>query len=162
MKIISRIMSVRRTMAKIFGSVSISWSPPEWMRSLQTGLASGRRSWLIERAREIRTRLKPLMRRAAIIVPASLLLVVVVGIYAIGQVGLIRVSGSPPGLTRLEDVLRPDPLQIYFSGSAAQLSAVGKVVEKGITMSPSLPGEWKWVNDRTLRFVPKADWAVGQ
>lgn len=156
-----RLKALGRILGTIFGSLTISWKPPQWMRSLQ-----GDRGALPELAASVREfgnrRLRPLVRRTAVIAPVSLVLVAVIVLYAVGQVGVIRVSGSEPGLTRLEDVLRPDPLHLYFSGSAAQLSAVGKVVEKGITMSPSLPGEWKWINDRTLLFIPKADWAVGQ
>jgi len=117
---------------------------------------------MIEYIRTVRARLKPLMRRTAFILPLSVAMVVLVVIYAVGQSGYITISGTPPGLTRIEDAPRPDPLQIFFSGSAAPLNAVGKVVEKGVALAPSLPGEWRWINDRTLRFTPKADWGVGQ
>ncbi|HKD23903.1 MAG TPA: MG2 domain-containing protein [Rhizomicrobium sp.] len=53
------------------------------------------------------------------------------------------------------------PLEIKFSGSAAPIELVGKTVKRGITTDPSLKGTWTWVDDKTLRFVPAADWAVG-
>jgi uncharacterized protein YfaS (alpha-2-macroglobulin family) len=159
----NRLKALVRILGTIFGSLTVSWRPPQWMQTLRGGTECGTLPRLAGIVREFgNRRLRPLARRTAIIAPVSLVLVAVVVLYAIGQVGLIRVSGSQPGLTRLEDAPRPDPLHLYFSGSAAQLSAVGRVVEKGISMSPSLAGEWKWTNDRTLLFVPKADWAVGQ
>ncbi|TPG04688.1 alpha-2-macroglobulin family protein [Rhodanobacter glycinis] len=53
------------------------------------------------------------------------------------------------------------PLEIDFSRSAAPIELVGKVVGKGIAMQPALKGEWNWLDDHTLRFVPAEDWPVG-
>ena len=53
------------------------------------------------------------------------------------------------------------PLEVVFSHSAAPIELVGKPVSKGITMQPLLKGEWRWVDDHTLRFVPAEDWPVG-
>lgn len=53
------------------------------------------------------------------------------------------------------------PLEVDFSGSAAPIELVGKKVGKGITMQPALKGEWSWLDDHTLRFVPAEDWPVG-
>ena len=52
-------------------------------------------------------------------------------------------------------------LEIRFSASAAPIERVGKTVTRGIAMSPALKGEWTWSDDRTLRFMPAADWPVG-
>ena len=54
------------------------------------------------------------------------------------------------------------PLELDFSGSAAPIELVGKPVTAGITMQPDTQGQWTWVDDRTLRFTPTADWPVGQ
>ncbi len=54
------------------------------------------------------------------------------------------------------------PLTLEFSGSAAPIKALDKPVEAGIEMRPAQSGQWRWVNDHTLRFVPKGPWAVGQ
>ncbi len=53
------------------------------------------------------------------------------------------------------------PLDVKFSGSAAPIELVGKAVTHGIAMEPALKGTWRWVDDRTLRFTPDADWPVG-
>ena len=55
-----------------------------------------------------------------------------------------------------------DALQVTFSKSAAPIELVGKPVNKGISMQPSAKGEWTWLDDKTLRFTPAADWPVGQ
>ncbi|WP_158884693.1 MG2 domain-containing protein [Rhodanobacter sp. L36] len=53
------------------------------------------------------------------------------------------------------------PLQVDFSRSAAPIELVGKPVSKGITVQPALKGQWSWLDDHTLRFVPAEDWPVG-
>ena len=54
------------------------------------------------------------------------------------------------------------PLELTFSASAAPIELVGKPVTAGMTMQPETKGQWSWVDDRTLRFTPAADWPVGQ
>jgi uncharacterized protein YfaS (alpha-2-macroglobulin family) len=54
------------------------------------------------------------------------------------------------------------PLTVTFSASAARLESLGKPVTDGIAMDPKLPGQWKWENDRVLRFTPASDWPVGR
>ncbi|HEV2607565.1 MAG TPA: MG2 domain-containing protein, partial [Xanthomonadaceae bacterium] len=55
-----------------------------------------------------------------------------------------------------------DTLQLQFSASAAPIERVGKPVTAGIAMQPAVKGEWIWLDDKTLRFTPAADWPVGQ
>ncbi len=71
-------------------------------------------------------------------------------------------TGTTPGLTKIEEIIKPDPLHIRFGGSAARLDLIGKVVTTGVALSPSIEGEWKWVADDHLLFTPKTDWAIGQ
>jgi alpha-2-macroglobulin len=53
------------------------------------------------------------------------------------------------------------PLEVKFSASAAPIELVGKSMTRGITLDPALKGKWIWVDDRTLRFTPVQDWAIG-
>ncbi|MGH6871476.1 MAG: alpha-2-macroglobulin [Rhizomicrobium sp.] len=53
------------------------------------------------------------------------------------------------------------PLLVKFSASAAPIELAGKTVTKGISMDPAIKGGWTWVDDKTLRFLPDADWPVG-
>lgn len=75
----------------------------------------------------------------------------------------ITLSASAPSIT---DYTRQpiviNPLMVTFSGSAAPIEQVGKPVTTGITMQPVMKGQWSWVDDRTLKFVPAEDWPVGK
>ncbi|MCA3859009.1 MAG: alpha-2-macroglobulin family protein, partial [Burkholderia sp.] len=53
------------------------------------------------------------------------------------------------------------PLEVAFAQSAAPIERVGKPAGDGIEMTPALKGAWEWVDDKTLRFTPAADWPVG-
>lgn len=55
-----------------------------------------------------------------------------------------------------------NPLQVVFNESVAPLEQIGKPVEKGVSLSPTLAGSWHWASDRTLQFTPDGDWPVGQ
>lgn len=64
---------------------------------------------------------------------------------------------DPPG--------KPHLAVMHFSGSVAPLSDAGKAIDPakaGLSMRPALGGEWRWKDDKTLVFTPKADWPVGQ
>ena len=55
-----------------------------------------------------------------------------------------------------------DTLDIRFDESAAPLENIKKTVSTGITLSPAIAGEWRWEDDRNLRFTPAQDWPVAQ
>lgn len=55
-----------------------------------------------------------------------------------------------------------DTLDIRFDESAAPLENIKKTVTAGITLSPAIPGEWRWEDDRNLRFTPAQDWPIAQ
>lgn len=61
-----------------------------------------------------------------------------------------------------EPALTTYPLKLNFSGNAADLKMRDKVVEQGISIAPSLKGQWKWEGQDSLVFKPQADWAVGE
>jgi alpha-2-macroglobulin len=130
----------------------VSWAAPTWMPA--TG------SWV---------RRKPVL--------AASTLVAAVALVAGGWFGWqwyknrpqpvepsrISLSASAPSIT---DYTRQpiviNPLMVTFSGSAAPIELVGKPVTSGIVMEPAVKGQWSWVDDRTLRFVPADDWPVGK
>ena len=45
--------------------------------------------------------------------------------------------------------------------SMARIDLVGKEITSGITLSPARQGQWSWVDDRSIRFVPETDWPAG-
>ena len=51
------------------------------------------------------------------------------------------------------------PLAIHFSGAAAPVGLVGKPALAGtVTVSPEVPGVWKWTSSETLTFEPQGGW----
>ncbi|MFO7592528.1 MAG: alpha-2-macroglobulin [Pseudomonadota bacterium] len=83
-----------------------------------------------------------------------------------------------PGLTSIvDDKLVPEPVRIVFDydlyamqtipsevgeASVANLERMDKPLGEGIEMEPSLEGEWRWQDDRTLVFTPGVDWPADQ
>lgn len=53
------------------------------------------------------------------------------------------------------------PLTIDFGGSAAPIELVEKTA-RGVLLEPAVAGDWTWVNDRSLQFIPSDDWPVGK
>ena len=51
------------------------------------------------------------------------------------------------------------PLAIHFSGAAAPVGLVGKPALAGtVTVSPEVPGMWKWTSSETLTFELQGGW----
>ena len=143
--------------SKIVGDVS--WSAPRWMRATGSGIAYTGRGM----------RAHP--GRSSVIV---ILLAAFIGggIWTyhwyenrprpIEEVPVTMIVAPPPVTDYSQDKIEVHPLVIAFSRSAAPLALVGKAVTTGIRMTPETAGTWTWVNDRSLEFRPKEDWAVGQ
>jgi uncharacterized protein YfaS (alpha-2-macroglobulin family) len=68
-----------------------------------------------------------------------------------------------PGLTEYDErgIKSIKPLVVTFSESTAPLQFVQRPVTAGIDLKPAIAGTWTWVDDKTLRFLPKDDWPVG-
>jgi hypothetical protein len=165
-KLISALFkAVLGILSKFFGS--FSWSPPPWFdffRNFFSNIKS-----LIKKPQFAGSETRPAAEKSRKInfkrLGSALAVVFVIFAlvmwYAAHRKGLIRVSGTAPELTKLEDVLKPDPVRVLFSGSAAKLDLIGKTVPHGVLISPSIEGEWTWVKDNILLFKPKADWLPG-
>jgi uncharacterized protein YfaS (alpha-2-macroglobulin family) len=64
---------------------------------------------------------------------------------------------TPPG--------KPHAVVVHFSGSVAPLRDSGKVIDPqkaGVRLAPAVAGEWRWNDDQTLSFAPRAEWPIGQ
>ncbi|NIR58122.1 MAG: hypothetical protein GWO02_00665, partial [Gammaproteobacteria bacterium] len=150
---------VRRALHAVFGS--IHWRSPPWARKL----AAARR----ERPR----------RFWAITAGVVLLPLLVLAGYQLWQMlpqpVLTHVEVDPPGITRIgpDGKLYPQPVTLTFEAQykdarregprgAARLDLLGKTVSQGVALAPALRGEWRWVNENTLRFQPDEDWPAGQ
>ncbi|MDU7807120.1 MAG: Ig-like domain-containing protein, partial [Serratia marcescens] len=55
----------------------------------------------------------------------------------------------------------PQTVSLTFSGSVAPIAAVGKTVSAGITLKPTVEGQWAWSNESTLLFTPKKPLPMG-
>src|SRR5450432_3520807 len=148
---------LRRLFVLIFGN--LSWQPPRW---------------LVEHR-----------RRMGLI--AVITLVVAVGSWRaydwyrkLPQPRRILVYFEPPGVTPLEKILTPRPLEVRFNDSVAKLPDIGfklrlnrgapvlggsaqsYPVPTGIRIEPAVEGTWRWVTDSRLTFTPKQDWPADQ
>lgn len=76
---------------------------------------------------------------------------------------LVHVTLTPPTPT---DYSVDEPyfssMSIDFDASVAPIGASGSgdFVPVGISMSPQLPGTWRWNSDQSLSFNPSGDWPV--
>jgi uncharacterized protein YfaS (alpha-2-macroglobulin family) len=142
------------------GFGEIRWTPPYWFQ--RTGQLSGV-AWASVRRHP---------RRSGVI--AAAVLVAGLGAWAgwrwyqslpkpveyeatVTNPDRTCIECTPPG--------KPNVVKVNFSGSVAPLKDSGKVIDPataGVTLSPAFAGEWRWTDDKTLVFTPKADWPIGQ
>jgi alpha-2-macroglobulin len=148
---------LRRILRASFGEVS--WTPPPWLAA--AGAAVGRG------AAGARAN-----RRRALAIAAGVLALVAGGVLlwrwyeARPKPVLVAFEVAAPAVTcyGCDPPGSPNPLLVRFDASAAPLEGVGHAFEAddgGIRVRPELAGEWRWDDDRTLRFQPKDDWPIG-
>jgi len=71
-----------------------------------------------------------------------------------------RVSG-PQLINYAAQNRPPQEIILYFNHAAAPITLVGKTVEKGVTLSPAVEGQWTWRNAATLVFTAKSALPLG-
>jgi uncharacterized protein YfaS (alpha-2-macroglobulin family) len=142
----------------VFGE--FHWQAPRWLSALRSG---GSRSVAAARANPRQT---------------SLFLLGIAAIIGAGWFGWqwyerqpkpveVTFNVMPPAVTCYvcDPPRQPNSLVVEFDHPTAPLDLVGHAFDPrkhGISMSPALPGEWQWTDDRTLFFTPSEDWPVGQ
>lgn len=52
-------------------------------------------------------------------------------------------------------------IHVRFNGSVAELADVGKPLSGGVSITPPVPGVWKWERDDALAFEPSGNWPAG-
>ncbi len=141
---------------KLFGD--FRWQAPGWLKGIGNAIGF---CW-VALASWARTHTKS----------AAIAGVAVVAVLAGGVAGKIWYDRQPrpiavtyeitaPDRTRVEDNAKPEPMVVKFSDSVAPLAGAGKEITAGVSTEPRIEGTWKWVDDKTLEFQPKADWPVG-
>ena len=89
----------------------------------------------------------------------------------------VKAQIQNPGITQNYENAEPDNLYIEFaydfsklnsdqkrpSGypSVARIDLVGEEIVEGITLQPAKKGQWRWTDDRNIRFEPESDWPAG-
>lgn len=145
---------IRGTLRLFIGSTQ--WTPPTWLQWIGRGLR--RYAAFLSRHRRI----------------AALHVLLPVAAAAAGYGAWLwyeaqpkpvytHISLSAPAPTEwIEGEPRYNSLWLSFSQSVATLEAVNQPVSTGISLTPAIPGQWFWRNDRRLEFVPSGDWQIGQ
>jgi uncharacterized protein YfaS (alpha-2-macroglobulin family) len=151
----------KRAMVGVFGQ--LHWQPPAWL------VATGRH------LKGSGVRVRDAARRhpqGASIAAIAFAFAVLGGIWAWQwyerQPKPVKVTFevTPPPVTcyACEPPGKPNSLIVRFSASVAPLELAGKTLdakEAAISITPQIRGEWRWDDDKTLRFTPHEDWPVG-
>ncbi len=153
---INRILSAISTVFHSFFG-KISWSTPPWLNYLYRKLAA-----------------KP---KVTFIYLVAAILITVTGAYSYHwyinrpHPELVTAQINTPKITAADPDAVPDMLVMNFGAmqnnqfsarSVAPLQLVGKDVIKDVTITPSMPGTWRWESDSQLTFKPAMDWPAGQ
>jgi alpha-2-macroglobulin len=145
--------TILKSLVSLFGI--IQWQQPQWLATL--GL------WLKSRV--------DVIRQKPILAGGVLLAIIAVGASSWWGYHWWQTRPKPvtvdftvqaPERADLEQQESPHPLVVSFAGSVAPLTLVGKDVNEGISISPSVVGHWHWQDDKTLEFRPDKEWLVGE
>ena len=158
--VISSIRELIRLVFVLAGSLlsllfgDLRWTAPRWLDWLGTRIAAGGRA-------------------AAARPGASALIVALLVAASVGgwqgwkwwqarpKPVEVKFSVVEPPRTEIENEKKPNPLLVKFERGAAPIALIGKELTQGLTTAPAIEGTWRWRDDRTLEFMPKADWPVG-
>ena len=66
-----------------------------------------------------------------------------------------------PQVPEADHTFAPQPLWITFDRSVASLAEIDKPSVPGVTLSPDMPGTWRWTGGTRLMFEPRRDWPAG-
>ncbi|MBK7861058.1 MAG: alpha-2-macroglobulin family protein [Archangiaceae bacterium] len=149
---------VRGLLEKLFGR--LKWEPPRWVGRLnEPGTGSAPGELVKAHASSLLASLVLLGMGVSIVLwqqahpppppPDKLLLA-----------ATVVAPTPPPPRKRTDPVPGPAMLWVQFTGSAAPLDQLGKPVLSHVKLSPALPGEWKWMNERSLVFAPVRPWPL--
>jgi alpha-2-macroglobulin len=143
---------------------NVQWQAPPWAQALGSAVVRGRD--------QLRLGIQRNPRRTA-----GLGLAIVGGILA-AALGWRWYQGQPKPLEVVFTVVapavtcygceppgKPNPLLVNFEQSVAPVEHSGHELDSktsGLSLDPAMAGTWRWVDDKTLSFLPAADWPAGQ
>ncbi len=138
----NRFAFLERIFSSTFGT--LSWQPPRWLQKSSNSTS---------------------LKRILIFLLSIALIIGISSWWNSNQpkADLTTVSViAPPVSPVVDGKIRPAPLSVKFSQSAALLDQIGKKVVRGVELQPALPGTWTWLRDRELTFQPETDWPAGK
>jgi alpha-2-macroglobulin len=157
------LMPIFQRFAEFLTMLFGQWTPPKWMAAIAQYL----NGYLAKLFGKMATFKQSQPRKFWSITSVSMVLLAA-GIYGI----IWKLRQPPPLYTKIHiDVpepqyyskdSKPNPLYLNFSNPAAKLELAGKKLDKGVIMSPALPGQWVFENDTHLAFYPEKEWTPGQ
>jgi uncharacterized repeat protein (TIGR01451 family) len=128
----------------LLGDVSFSWHAPGWLRRTGQGIAR-----------------RPVVSTLAFLA----LLAAVIGGWLAWNGWKHRPQPlvtdwiiQAPSVANPSNKFEPQTLSISFDRSVAALAQIGKPSLPGVTMTPALPGSWRWTSGANLIFEPQQDW----
>ena len=77
---------------------------------------------------------------------------------------LVSITQAPAAITpgAPNKDLKPSGMRIAFSGApVAPLEKIGKDAGDAVTLEPTVPGKWTWLDGSTLSFQPDGHWQPG-
>ncbi len=143
--------AISRLGGALFGS--LSWSAPGWLKGVSDKWSTFHHA-------------KPLVSTGAIL---GLLVACCGSAWSwhyykhLPKAHRVTVQISDIPVTKLEKDLIFPSLRLTFSDPGANLADLHKVLSgDGVRLEPSIPGEWRWEDDRHLTFRPSQDWPADQ
>ena len=131
----------------LLGDISFSWRPPDWLHRSGQAVA----------ARPLRSGLALLVLVGAVIGGCFLWKTWAHRPQPLETDWIVRAPGIPDPSPQFI----PQPLWITFDRSVAALAEIGKPLASGVTMTPEMPGTWRWSSGSELIFQPGHDWPAG-
>lgn len=152
-----------------------SWQPPQWLHFIVQKMSSTRMGrWCKAKKEQFVSFSKLYPKKAMLWAGGGFLLCV--GLFA-GTIAFMHYLDSLPKPDYVEiSAIAPSPtdpdskhvysLSISFSKSAVKMDLINRDVSEFVKLTPEISGAWKWTDDKTLLFEPKAeafktDWLVG-
>jgi uncharacterized repeat protein (TIGR01451 family) len=163
-KLILRLFSwLKKTLPKVFGDVSVSYKPPQWISRLKKELVNAFKT-LKKEIINIKKQ-KPFGFWAPIVIVAGVVILIFALPFVLSffpEPVYTEVRVKEPVTTHLDEDAKPYPLILEFNRSAAHIELADKILSTGVSIEPEIEGTWQWENDARLVFTPQFEWPIGQ
>ena len=173
------IRALRRVLSFFFGSLSLAWAPPPWLRAfarhwrvagaallLLACTAYAGRLGLFREPHRVDHRVKGGVAVARAIQVAAAAAPVqpapdadVRDTSKRHRAVIASVQWTPPSWDERKKTPTCAPLVIRFNAPAGPVGLIGKpAAANTVRLSPEVPGVWKWTSSDQLSFEPQGGW----